>query len=256
MKPHLTGALAICLLSASVAVVEGQTLSEQLQRAIYTQSMLGDLEGAIRQYQQIITTSPANSEVRTQAERLLAAAEAYRQRLGPPALGEVVRGVYLHRRTGIAFEVPTGWKVEGTYPSSDNGEQVYINIPHAGPSRLPAQASVWMIQFPAPIDEATIDQLLDDAAGFKARQRAQNDTGWRLIEGPDGRVSGRLTVGGKQAVSAHAEYWVDGRAMIETMTWVITNKSRAFFSLKMTAEDFYDGLLVPFHTMVQSARVP
>lgn len=210
--------------AVGVAVVEGQTLSEQLQRAIYTQSMLGDLDGAIRQYQQIITTSPANSDVKTQAERLLAAAEAYRRGLGPSALGEAGSGVASHRRTGISFGVPRGWKVEGTYPSSDNGEQVYISIPHPGPSTLPAQASVWMIQVPVPIDEATIEERLDDAPHFKARQRAQDGTGWRLIEGSDGRVSGRLTVGGEQAVSAHADYRVDGRAMVETMMWVVTNR--------------------------------
>lgn len=254
MKAQLIGALAICLLS--VAVVDGQTISEQLQRAIYTQSMVGDLDGAIRQYQQIITTSPANSEIKTQAERLLAAAEAYRRSLGPRGLGEVVSSVYSHRRTDITFEVPRGWKVEGTYPSSDNGEQVYINIPNAGPSRLPAQASVWMITFPAAIDEAAIEQLLDNAPLDKLRQRAQDRIGWKLREGPDGRVSGRTTVGGKPAIVAHADYQADGRAMVESMAWVITNRSRAFFNLRTTAEDFNDGLLVPFHAMVQSAKVP
>jgi hypothetical protein len=256
MKAHLTGALAICLLSVSLAV-EAQTLSEQLQRAIYTQSMLGDLDGAIRQYQQIITASPANSEVRTQAERLLAAAEAHRRSLGPPELGGVVRSIYSHRRTDITFEVPRGWKVEGTYPSSDNGEQVYINIPNAGPSRLPAQASVWMIKFPATIDEAEIERRLDTAALDKERQRAPDGVNWKLREGPNGQVSARMTVGGKRAVVAHADYQVDGRAMVESMVWVVTNRSRAFFNLRMTAEDFNDGLLVPFHvTMVQSAKVP
>jgi hypothetical protein len=253
MKPYLIGALALVLLSASVA--EGQTISEQLQRAIYTQSTLGDVEGAIRLYQQVITTSPVNSEVRMQAERLMAAAQAYRSAAGP-MLATIEAGTYRHLRTNITFEVPRGWQVENTYPSSDNGEQVYINIPSPGPSKLPAQASVWMITFPTAIDEAAIEQQLENAARFKTDQRAQDGIGWKLREGPDGRTSGRMTVGGQRAIVAHADYRVDGRAMVESMVWVVTNRSRAFFSLRTTAEDFNDGLLVPFHTMVESAKVP
>jgi len=257
MKAHLTGALAICLLS--VSVVEGQTISEQLQRAIYTQSMLGDLDGAIRLYQQIITTSPANSEVRTQAERLLAAAEAYRRTTGtgPRSLGEVwSSNLYWNRRSEITFQMPSGWKVQGTYPSSDKGEQVNISIPYPNPSKPPAQASVWMIKFPVAIDDATIEQQLDDAPLLTMRQRAQDGTGWKLREGPNGQVSARLPGGGKPAVDAFADYRENGRAMVECMVWVITNRSRAFFSLRMAAEDFYDGLVVTFLNIVDSAKVP
>ena len=254
MKAHLTAALAICLLS--VSVVEGQTISEQLQRAIYTQSMLGDLDGAIRLYQQIIATSPANSEVRTQAERLLAAAEAYRRVSGPPALATFDGRVYRHLRTNITFDVPSGWNVEGTYPSSDNGEQVYINIPYSGPSKLPAQASVWMITLPAAIDEATIEQQLNDAPFAKLRQRSQagylNLDDWRLREDSIKRA----IVGGKQVVGALADYSANGRAMVEYMVWVVTNKSRAFFAFRVTAEDWSDGAVLGFSEMWQSARVP
>jgi hypothetical protein len=257
MKAHLTGALAICLLS--VSVVEGQTISEQLQRAIYTQSMLGALDGAIRMYQQIIASSPSKSELRTQAERLLATAEAYRRSdgTGPRALGEVwSSSKYWHRRTEITFEVPSGWNVQGTHPSSDNGEQVDISIPYPDSSKLPAQMSVWMIKFPVAIDEATIEQQLDNAPLDKMRQRAQDGhDDWRLRE-VNGRVSGRMTYGGKPGVSALADYRANGRAMVEMMVWVVTNRSRAFFTLRMAAEDFYDGLLVTFLNVVYSAKVP
>ena len=105
-------------------------------RSECTQSTLGDLDGAIRLYQQIIATSPVNSEVRTQAERLLAAAEAYRRAGrrpadlasidsdvgGNPTLATFEGGVYKHLRTNITFEVPRGWNVEGTDASSDNGD--------------------------------------------------------------------------------------------------------------------------------------
>ena len=258
MKTHLAGALACSLLCT--AIVQGQTVSEQLQRAIYVQSMLGDLDAAIRQYQEVIAKSPATSEVRTQAERLLAAAESYR-RLKTPALGQVVSSLYRHQLTGITFELPWFWKIQSTLPSSGSGEQADFSIPYPhAPSKRPAQASVWMTEFSAALDEVAIERQLEGAVADTARQRTRDGyRNWRLRES-DGRQSARnpYVEGENQttAISALADYQESGRDMVEGLVWVVGPKSMALFSLRMAAEDFYDGVIVSLYNVARSATLP
>jgi hypothetical protein len=246
MKSKVLGAVALCVLWASVA--GAQTFAEQLQRAIYTQAAVGDLDAAIRMYQQIVGSAPANSDAKIQAERLLAAAEAYRRVPRPPVLATFDGRTYKHTRTSITFNVPSGWNVGRTYPSSDDGEQVMISI--NDPS---AEASAWMI--PETLDDGTIEQRLYTAPLVKLRQRGQpgyiNFPNWMLREGS----THRTTIGGRRAVEALADYKVNDRAMVEAMVWVFSNQNRAFFALRVAAADF-DRLKPQFDAMVASAKLP
>src|SRR5687768_17212770 len=96
---------ATLLITALAVASEAQSLSQLLQQAIYTQDTVGDLDTAIKLYQQIVSTAPATSEVRRQAQRRLQAAEARRRSLQtsqasfvPDASGAQRLGVLIGRR--------------------------------------------------------------------------------------------------------------------------------------------------------------
>jgi hypothetical protein len=113
MTTRVIRVLAVVLLFGSV--VSAQTFAELLQKGIYTHETVGDLDGAIRIYQQVIAGAPPASEVRVQAERRLRAAQAQRHLVAAhPTLATYDGRIYRHRRTGLTFDVPPGWKVNGT----------------------------------------------------------------------------------------------------------------------------------------------
>ena len=69
MKTHLARVVALVLLLAPVA--QAQSLSELLEKAVYTEETLGNVEGAIRIYQQIINGSVPGTTIRQEAQRRL-----------------------------------------------------------------------------------------------------------------------------------------------------------------------------------------
>src|SRR5687768_5277870 len=136
---------AMLLITALAVASEAQSFSQLLQQAIYTQDTVGDLDTAIKLYQQIVSTAPATSEVRRQAQRrLLDATEARRRSLqtsqaslvpgasGAQPLGVLIGRRYHHRATGLSLDLPDGWQLRGTTPSSDNGEMVYMATAEIG----------------------------------------------------------------------------------------------------------------------------
>jgi hypothetical protein len=112
-----------------------------LQNAVYTEETLGDVDAAIRIYQQIINSAPPGSTVRLQAlRRLQEVEERLRAERRHPPLGKVVGNVYTHATTSLKFSLPRGWRVQDTNPSSDNGEMVVMWATDPN-----ASINVWMI---------------------------------------------------------------------------------------------------------------
>ncbi len=68
----LTNFVAAIVLAA--VPVAAQSASELLQKGIYTQDTVGDLDGAVQIYRQIISSSPAQHEIAAEAQYRLAQA--------------------------------------------------------------------------------------------------------------------------------------------------------------------------------------
>jgi hypothetical protein len=75
-------AVAIAALPASA-----QSVAEQLQKGIYAQQTLGDLDGAIRIFRQIIASKPAQPVYAAQAQTHLAQALLQQRRPGRVGAG-------------------------------------------------------------------------------------------------------------------------------------------------------------------------
>jgi len=65
----------------------------------------------------------------------------------------------------------------------------------------------------------------------------------------------KTTIGGQPALSAVADYVRAGRRMVEYLTWVDGEKSRALFVARIPASDLAD-FHVRFDSVIQSAVVP
>lgn len=185
-------------------------------------------------------------------------------------LATIVDGRYRHVTSGIEFTVPTGWTVGDTGPSSDSGEMVSLG------DRLSVfTMSVWMIR--RPISPETV---LTELAGAPANKLHQRGGGYNIpgasmetyrLRGDSIRT---VFVGGRQGIEAMADYQIqrvrfvqrpDGSrsaaepagtlAMVEIMTWVVTENTRAFFFGRVPAPLLAD-YRPWFDAVVQSALVP
>jgi len=65
----------------------------------------------------------------------------------------------------------------------------------------------------------------------------------------------QTTIGGKPALSAVADYVQTGQQMVEYITWIDGEKSRAVFSVRLPASEL-PGFQSRFDAIIQSAMVP
>src|ERR1022692_1935765 len=63
---HLATALVATLLWGIPA--SAQSAADLLQKGIYAQETMGDLDGAIKSYRQVLTSYPANKQIAAQAQ--------------------------------------------------------------------------------------------------------------------------------------------------------------------------------------------
>ena len=242
MKMQAVRVLAVLVFCGALG--SAQTLTELLQKGIFAQDTLGDVDAAIRIYQQVIDSAPPASDLRAQAQRRLASAEARRRTAAANRPLATFDGrTYRHTATGLSFDVPQGWKVRGTGPSSDDGEMVMLSAVEPA-----AEVAVWMIK--EKNDAESIQRKLQESPVAKARSRL-GFTGYHLREGSIQPAY----IGGERAMIAVADYTSEGRAMAEYMTWIYTAETHTFFFARVPAEDL-EALRPQFDTMVHSAIIP
>jgi hypothetical protein len=246
MKNQLVRVALLAALLGATAMA--QALSEQLQKGIYTQETLGDLEGAVRIFRQVVSAAPPDSDIRVQAQLRLRAAEELRaarerHRRVSEKYATFDGRTYRHKLTGLTFDVPAGWTVEGTGPSSDNGEMVRLS------SKMPeASINVWLI--PEKNNAASIEEKLNRSPVAKWKSR-EGLLGYRLR---DGSVQ-RVMINGERAMVATADYGNEQEPNVEYMTWIYTENTHTFFFAHVGAAQA-DLLKPQFDALVHSAIVP
>ncbi len=302
MRTTLVAAALAALIAATT--VAAQSLTEQLQKGIYAEDTLGDADAAIAIYRRIVATAPAQQDIALQARRRLATALERKGALqAPPVqiknglqaspvqqtqrfvggepepLATVENGRYRHTWTGVEFNVPEAWVVEGTYMSSDSGQQTQLRDP-----KSVVTMSVWMIK-----EKRAASEVAAQLAGAPAEKVNQRQNLGYLIPG---MVSGSyaipkdtihsMSIGGRQAVMAVGEYtgrdpvaanrwgelWRRGLVprsqseprqdpvtMNEYMAWIYTENTRAFFFGRVRTAELVE-FRPYFDQIIQSAIVP
>ena len=251
-------ALAIALGSSPAA----QTLTEQLQRGIYTEETLKNKEEAARIYRQILAAPSVPESISTEAQRRLARLLLSTPRPAPstipaevrvaqaPERGVVEHGRYRHVASGTTFDLPAGWSAERTGPSSDDGEMTTLTD---GTFSI----NVWMIKETTPADQ--VAARVAAAPAEKVRQRrsgyyAPGMSDPSTYDIPPDTLKPAM-INGRHAMTAIGSYAAGDRTKREYMTWIYTQQSRVFFFARVWPEDL--AVLRPmFDVIVNSAIVP
>lgn len=160
------------------------------------------------------------------------------------ALGVLENGVYHNNLTGIEFTIPPNLIIASQAPSSTPDAQVL---------RLKDSASnivgtVWMKRRNA--EKADLEALMNDRLDVKAMQRNNFQSYTYRPENVQ-----RTTINGHPALSAVADYVMAGQKMVEYLTWIDGEKSRAVFGGRVSPDELanFQALLDP---VIQSAVVP
>ncbi len=160
------------------------------------------------------------------------------------ALGTLVNGVYHHNLTGIEFTLPADWIIVNQAPASEPGAQV-IKLKNSVSNAI---ASVWLKRRNA--DPADIQALMNGRLDDKVIQRNNfQDYKYRS------ESVQHITIGGRPALSAVADYVSTGQKMAEYLTWIDGERSRVLFGGRMPASELAD-FQMRFDPVIQSACVP
>lgn len=272
MKTAVFVILLVVVVSVPLAT---QTLTEQLQKGIYTEETLGNRDEAVRIYRQVIAAPAVPRSIAEEAQRRLARLLITTQPPVVPAeraavprearLGAVDQGRYRHFSSGITFDLPPGWTASETYPSSDGGEMVTLT--QEGTKR---SINVWMIK-----EDTPAARVAERVAGAPAEKIRQRHSGYGIPGMHDAstyEISPQSVqptmINGQQAMIAVGTYLgtplepygvaSERRAAVkmnEYMTWIYTQQSRAFFFARVPDGDLPE-LRSAFEQLVYSAIVP
>jgi hypothetical protein len=161
-----------------------------------------------------------------------------------PALGTVRSGRYRNNNTRVEFDLPSNWTVESTRPSVDNGDvAILTHSPFEG-----AMAWVWMVRHK--VNAAEISQRLLAALPETVADRAS-------LHGYSVRPESvqQTWISGRHARTAVADYEENGQKMSESLTWIITEHTRALFFARVATYDL-PIFQTHFDQIIDAAVVP
>jgi hypothetical protein len=156
----------------------------------------------------------------------------------------VQNGRYHHDQTGLEFNLPARFSLQGTDNYMYDGWQAILRD-----SESRSGFAVWMAKrsFPANV----VPTILASQVPAKIARRK----GFPHYEIPDESIQ-KISINGRQAIKATATYQMtDGQKMTELLTWITTEHTDVHFYAMVPTSSLPD-LQWRFDQMVQSAIVP
>jgi hypothetical protein len=168
--------------------------------------------------------------------------------------GVIENGRYHDRWSGVEFDLPSGWFIQGNTPDRNNPGGL---TGFADPSGKAMILTAWM--FKTDTDPENIPKLLSRVVAGKIAQRAGQAPPGAYIVVPnykirDGSVE-QTSIGGHPAVRAIGEWEQNGKSFAEFLTWIYTEHTRTHFVLRAAAENL-PPLQAPLEQILQSAKIP
>jgi hypothetical protein len=172
----------------------------------------------------------------------------YAPRLGPN--GPFARGVffktgrYHHHATGVEVTLPEGWAFQGDTQSTGYGDMVILvdSVSKFGGNIWIRKENGAPLDIPGFLKWSTV-QKIDDRRAFDGYRMRPESFQYR-------------TVGGKQALTAIAEYTQNGEKFVEYFTWVRTENTTVLFNGRNLHESDLPTFLSRFEPIVDSAVIP
>lgn len=162
----------------------------------------------------------------------------------PQPFGALENGVYHSNFTGIELTIPPNWVIASQTLSSVPGAQT-LKLRDSGSNVIGA---VWMKRRDA--DTADLEALMNGRLDAKAMQRNNFQSYTYRPESVR-----HTTINGRPALTAVADYVMAGQKMVEYLTWIDGEKSRAVFTGRVPPAELanFQALIDP---VIQSAVVP
>lgn len=160
-----------------------------------------------------------------------------------PALGKVKAGRYQQNGPPVEFDLPADWTVEGARPVTDGS---IVTLSHSRFERARAGVSIARAKMSA---AEAANRLSAARSGIVGQRVAFQGYAIR----PES-VQQRW-IGGRQGVTALADYEQNGEKMSESLTWIMTEHSRILFFVQATAYDL-PIFQAQFDPIIQSAVIP
>jgi len=158
---------------------------------------------------------------------------------------------YHHNLSGVEFDLPAGWSLGHTGPADGDPVAMTTLIDPDGKTIF---ASVFMrpantpeTSIPGALDHA-IPQLLVRRGAPRGVHAALN---YRIREGSEQYT----WINGNQALRAIGENEQGNQKLVEFLTWIYTEHTRAFFFARTTLPD-EDSVQITFDQLLQSAKIP
>lgn len=164
----------------------------------------------------------------------------------------VESGHYVHKPSGVEFDLPAGWSVNRTqFSNGSRGESTIIE--DASGKATVISVNIDKVKTdPAnlsKVEAAALSHLVAMRAGDgPPRQVAPN---YKIREGSVQQTD----IGGHQAVRAIGEFTRGGKNFAELLAWIDTENTRTYFFLRAAAEDLA-AVQGPFDELLRSARIP
>jgi hypothetical protein len=160
------------------------------------------------------------------------------------ALGALENGVYHNNLAGIELTIPPNWVIASQGPSSTPDAQV-LKLKDVASNVV---GTVWMKRRNA--EKANLEALMNDRLDVKAAQRNSFQSYRYRTESVQ-----HTTINGRPALCAVADYVMAGQKMVEYLTWVDGEKSRAVFAGRVPPGELANFQTL-FDSVIQSVVVP
>jgi hypothetical protein len=164
----------------------------------------------------------------------------------------VESGHYVHKPSGVEFDLPAGWTVDRTqFSNGSRGESTIIDDPSGKATVI--SINIGKVETdPANIskvEEAALSHLVAMRSGDgPPRQAAPN---YKIREGSVQQID----IGGHQSVRAIGEFTRVDKNFAELLAWIDTEHTRTYFFLRTSAEDLA-AEQAPFDEWLRSAKIP
>ena len=254
--------LAVALLGWPAA---GQSIAGLMQKGIYTQETVGDLDGAIKIYRQVIGAGTEAHGYTAQALYRLGlclqakgdaagAAQAFQNLVkNYPEERELAAKAAQHlseaeprlQLRALSLVLPPGWKIK--HLSGVEGARVDLHDPESQAST----ASVAAGEEKAGLPE--IERFFSDRQIVKETQRRTEGLKDWTIRPESMR---RFQINGREAASALADYTEGGKPRIEFVVWMRTERTRVVAWFQGIDPANLNSFLARVQPLVNSLVVP
>jgi hypothetical protein len=164
----------------------------------------------------------------------------------------VESGHYVHKPSGVEFELPAGWSVDRTqFSNGSRGESTIIDD-RSGKAMV-ISVNIAKVQ----TDPQAIPKILAQALPHLVAMRGGDGPPRQVAPNYQIRAGSveQTTIGGNQAVRAIGEYVQGGKSIAELVAWIDTEQTRTYFFLRTPAEDLPAEQPV-FDEWLRSAKIP